>query len=73
MDVISEQALATQQQRVFDRVLKYGRGRLPYIMTPSGYARGLDALKERNAPADLIYGIVEMVNVGDDGDGEAAD
>ena len=57
-----------QQQCVFDRVLKYGRGWLPYIMTPNGYARGLEALKERNAPADLIHGIVEMVNVGDDGD-----
>ena len=60
-----------QQQRVFDRVVKYGRGWLPYIMTPSGYARGQEALKERGAADDLIYGIVEMVNVGD-GDGSEA-
>ena len=60
-----------QQQRVFDRVIKYGRGWLPYIMTPSGYARGIESLKERGAPNGLIYGIVEMVNVGD-GDGSAA-
>ncbi len=60
-----------QQQRVYDRVIKYGRGWLPYIMTPSGYARGIEALKERGAPDDLRYGIVEMVNVGD-GDGSEA-
>lgn len=60
-----------QQQRVFDRVMKHGRGWLPYIMTPNGYARGIEALKERGAPNDLIYGIVEMTNVGD-GDGSGA-
>ena len=36
-------------------------------MTPGGYARGIESLQERKAPDDLIYGIVEMVNVGDDG------
>ncbi|MGE3857107.1 MAG: LLM class flavin-dependent oxidoreductase [Dehalococcoidia bacterium] len=60
-----------QQQRVFDRVVKHGRGWLPYIMTPNGYARGQEALKERGAPDDLRYGIVEMTNVGD-GDGSEA-
>jgi len=62
---------SSMQQRVFDRVIKYGRGWLPYVMTPNGYARGIEALKERGAPDDLIYGILEMTNIGD-GDGSEA-
>ena len=58
------------QQRVFDRVIAHGRGWLPYIMTPGGYARGIEALTARGAD-DLIYGVVEMTNVGDDDGSEA--
>jgi alkanesulfonate monooxygenase SsuD/methylene tetrahydromethanopterin reductase-like flavin-dependent oxidoreductase (luciferase family) len=57
--------------RVYDRVVNAGQGWLPYIMTPELYAHGMQEIKARGGGPDLIYGLVEMTNVGS-GDGLAA-
>ena len=60
-----------QLQHAYQRVVQQSRGWLPYIMTPSGYARGREAITTLGGANDLIYGLVEMTNVGT-GDGTAA-
>ncbi len=61
-----------QLQHAYRRVVDRASGWLPYIMTPSGYARGLEAIHALD-PDDTprILGLVEMTNVGS-GDGSAA-
>ena len=57
-----------QQQRAYRRVVSAAQGWLPYIMTPSGYARGRAAIRDLGGDDDLIFGLVEAVNIGS-GDG----
>lgn len=59
-----------QLQRVYRRVVERAQGWLPYIMTPSGYARGLEAIRALGGGDEQILGLVEMTYVGG-GDGAA--
>jgi alkanesulfonate monooxygenase SsuD/methylene tetrahydromethanopterin reductase-like flavin-dependent oxidoreductase (luciferase family) len=61
---------APSQQRAYRRVVEVGGGWLPYIMTPAGYARGVEAIRGLGCP-DPILGLVEMAYVGS-GDGSDA-
>ena len=58
-------------QRIYDRIIQWGDGWIPYITTPEYYARGQQAIRERGGSDDLIWALVQHTYVGT-GDGQAA-
>lgn len=58
-------------QRIYDRIVKWGDGWIPYITTPEYYARGQQAIRERGGGDELIWALVQHAYVGT-GDGQAA-
>lgn len=58
-------------QRIYDRIVRWGDGWIPYITTPEYYARGQQAIRERGGNDDLVWALVQHAYVGT-GDGQAA-